>query len=253
MPALLESETGQDERQEASRTGPRGEGRRAAERGRQGCGEPRTAERRGEPRGASGQPGWRAGRACAPWAPLTWPRSPGPAHGAAVPAPGRPHPLCPAAERVPAGRGRPLPPAEGRAAERAQPRARAARRRLDRPLPGGQWGPETGQRGSRRARTRAKPPARGADAGAARGRGRGAERSCADGDQHLEEPAGQLKDRRHPAPGPQPLPEEPMTSFAKCSYFSKEARKLDFYGNAPRFCSVSEERGGQGLAQLGVN
>lgn len=44
-----------------------------------------------------------------------------------------------------------------------------------------------------------------------------------------------------------------MPGFAKCSYFSKEARKLDFYGNAPQFCSVSEERGGEGLAQLGVN
>lgn len=163
--------------------------------GEQPSGGGRGAESRGPRRGA-GSPGGtvgsraggRGGRA-----------PPGPAHLAALtwagsrgrgPAPGRPHPLCPAAERVPAGRGRPLPPPEGRAAERAQPRARAARRRLDRPLPAGQWGPETGQRGSGRARTRAKPPARGADAGAARGRGRGAERSCADGDQHLEEPAG---------------------------------------------------------------
>lgn len=44
-----------------------------------------------------------------------------------------------------------------------------------------------------------------------------------------------------------------MPSFAKCSDFSKEARKLDFYGNASQFSSISKQRRGEGLAQLGVN
>lgn len=41
-PALYESETRQDKRQEASRAVQRGEGRGADEWGRQGCREPRT-------------------------------------------------------------------------------------------------------------------------------------------------------------------------------------------------------------------
>lgn len=116
----------QDDRQEAGRAGRSGEGR-ADELGRQGCGEPGTHRRgAGSPGGTVGSRAGGLGERAPPGprspghthlgpahlAELTWLRPPGPAHGAAVTAPGR----CPAAERVPAGQGRPLPPPEGRAA-----------------------------------------------------------------------------------------------------------------------------------------
>ena len=172
-----------------------GEGRGAESQG--------PAERRSEPRGNSGQPGWRAGWACAPWAgswgcahlgpahlaALTWA-----AHGAAVTASGRRAPSLSCAEHVPAGRGRPLPPPEGRAAERAQPRPRAAGLRLTRPSTAG---------GTVKTRDSTAGQLPRQDPGQAPGswcgcrgrpgpfRVRRAERSRAEVDQHPDEPAGQ--------------------------------------------------------------